>query len=141
MVITMTLFAKYYTKNKTNKILAISMITIVISFVSVLISLNKATIILYNFVYYIFIQLMDTITAIRLYNYSNKTPFDKELNTEYFIFRELFLNFGRVVGYVILLGVGVLHNIQYLKVLFIFTTIALVLIILISKKLTKNEDD
>jgi len=99
----MTLFGKYYTKNKTNTILNISMLTVIISFIFILISLNKTTVIIYNFIYYIFIQLIYTITDIRLYNYSNKPPFDKMLNTEYFIFRELSLNTGRVVGYAILL--------------------------------------
>lgn len=141
MVITMTLFGKYYTKNKTNPILTVSMLAIIVSFVFILISLNKTTIILYNFIYYIFIQLMYTITVIHLYSYSNKPPFDKEFNTEYFIFREIFLNTGRVVGYLVLLGVGLLHNVQYLKILFIFTTIALAAIILISRNLTKNEQD
>lgn len=138
MIITMTLFGKYYTKNKKNIILNICMISVILSFMCILILLNKTTIIIYNFVYYIFIQLLDTIVSINLYDYSNKSPFDKEFNTEYFIFREIFLNCGRIIGYIILLAVGLRHDVQNLKVVFIFTTIALLGIIFISKKIEKT---
>lgn len=140
MVVTMMLFAKYYNKNKANRTLTICMISIIISFACVLFSINKTTIIIYNFIYYIFIQIMYSITEIRLFNYSNKPPFDKKLNTEYFMFRELFLNIGRVLGYLILLIVGMLHNVEYIKFLLFCTTIALILTITISKKITKYEE-
>lgn len=140
MVVTMMLFAKYYNSNKANRTLTICMISIIISFACVLFSINKTTIIIYNFIYYIFIQIMYSITEIRLFNYSNKPPFDKELNTEYFMFRELFLNIGRVLGYLILLIVGMLHNVEYIKFLLFCTTIALILTITISKKITKYEE-
>lgn len=141
MVVTMTIFARHYNKKEANKILTVCMISIIVSFICMLFSINKTTIILYNLVYNIFIQIMYAITDIRLFDYSNKPPFDKELNTEYFMFRELFLNIGRVLGYVILLLVGLLHNTKYLKILFLCTTVVLILIIYISKKLTKYESN
>ena len=80
-----------------------------------------------------------SITDIRLFDYSNQPPFDKELNSEYFTFRELFLNLGRVFGYIILLIIGISHNLDYLKFLFLFITIALITIIIISKTINKEE--
>lgn len=78
---------------------------------------------------------MYTITENQLFDYSNKPLFNKELNTEYFIFRELFLNIGRIIGYVILLLVGLMHNLEYIKILFIFVTIGLIIKIMLSKRI------
>jgi len=93
------------------------------------------TIIIYNIVFYVFIKILLAITEIRLFDYSNKPPFEKQFNTEYFIFRELNLNLGRIFGYVILLLIGLSHNLDYLKILFLCATIALMIIIKMSKKI------
>ena len=42
-------------------------------------------------------NILLNITEVDLFNYSNKQPFKKHFNTEYFIFRELFLNLGRIL--------------------------------------------
>ncbi len=139
LIITMIIFAKKYNKQKSNKILTICGLAIGISFIILLFSINKTTIILYNLVYYIFIKILLSITEIRLFDYSNKSPFEKEFNTEYFIFREFFLNLGRVVGYIILLIIGFSHNLEYLKILFLCTTISLIAIIKISKNIGLKE--
>lgn len=139
MIITMLVFAKKYDKQNSKKILTICGFAIITSFILLLFSINMTTIILYNIVYYIFIQILLSITEIRLFDYSNKPPFEKELNTEYFVFRELFINLGRVVGYIILLVIGLSHNLNYLKILFLCTTIALIIIIRMSKNINVKE--
>lgn len=82
---------------------------------------------------------MYSITEINLFDYSNRQPFGKELNVEYFIFREIFLNIGRMLGYAILLIIGFTHNLEYLKIFFLCMTIALIIIIRISKKINTKE--
>lgn len=141
MIISMSLFAKHYNKNKPNKLLNICFITVIISFICMFVSINKVTIILYNFIYCIFIEMLLAITEIRLFDYSNKPPFDEKLNTEYFIFREIILNIGRILGYSILLFIGLTHNMEYLKILFLCVTIALCIIIIMSKQLSKYENE
>lgn len=138
---TMMLFAKYYNKKKPNLVLALIGFSISISFIWMLFSINKATIVLYNLVYYTFMEMLLSITEIRLFDYSNKPPFKEEYNTEYFIFRELFLNIGRVLGYLILLFIGFSHNMEYLKFLFLAVTIALISIIILSKNISKQENN
>lgn len=96
-IIAMYLFGKYYKKNQKKKILCCSAIAILISFAGILFRMNKVTIILYNFVYYIFMNILLNITEVNLFDYSNKEAFAEKLNTEYFIFRELFLNIGRIL--------------------------------------------
>lgn len=112
---------------------------ILISSALLLFKINMTSIIIYNLVYYIFIQILLFITEIRLFDYSNKPPFNGEFNTEYFIFRELFINLGRVVGNLILLIIGLSHNLEYLKIFFLCTTVALMLIIKLSRDLEKEK--
>ncbi|MCI8352673.1 MAG: MFS transporter [Clostridia bacterium] len=140
MIITMLLFAKFYNKKNPQAILRICSLTIAFSCIWMLISINKTTIILYNFVYYIFIRILRAITEINLFDYSNKPPFNTEFNTEYFTIREVFINAGRVFGYIVLLLVGFTHNMECLKYLFICTTIALILIVFITKKVLNYKE-
>ena len=139
MIFTMMVFAKKYNKNKSKNLLTICSFSIIISFFLLLMSINLTTIIIYNIVYYVFIKIMYSITEINLFDYSNRQPFDKELNVEYFIFREIFLNIGRMLGYAILLIIGFTHNLEYLKIFFLCMTIALIIIIRISKKINTKE--
>ncbi len=139
MIFAMTLFAKKYNKNKSKNLLTICSFSIITSFLLLLISINMTTIVIYNIVYYVFIKIMYSITEVNLFDYSNMEPFDKELNVEYFIFREIFLNIGRVLGYVILLIIGFTHNLEYLKIFFLCMTVSLIIIIRMSKKINTRE--
>lgn len=138
MIVTMFIFARKYNKNNSKTILTICSLSIITSFILLLFSINMTTIVLYNIVYYVFIKIMYSVTEINLFDYSNIAPFDKELNVEYFIFREIFLNIGRVLGYTILLIVGFTHNLEYLKIFFLCMTIALIIIIRMSKYINRK---
>lgn len=135
----MMIFAKKYNKYKSKNLLTICSFSIITSFLLLLMSINMTTIIIYNVVYYVFIKIVYSITEVNLFDYSNKQPFDKEWNVEYFIFREIFLNIGRMLGYAILLIIGFTHNLEYLKIFFLCMTIALIIIIRISKKINTKE--
>lgn len=141
MILTMFVFAKKYNKSNSNAILTVCSFSIITSFILLLFSINITTIILYNIVYYIFIKIVFSISEINLFDYSNKPPFNKELNVEYFIFREIFLNLGRVLGYVILLIIGLTHNLEYLKIFFLCMTIALIITIKMSKNINTKKQD
>lgn len=96
----MMLFAKCYNKKKPNAVLMLIAISVFSSFIWMLLSINKTTIILYNLVHYTFMEILLSITEIHLFDYSNKHPFAEEYNTEYFTIREVFINSGRVLGYI-----------------------------------------
>lgn len=59
--------------------------------------------------------------------------------SKYFIFREICLNIGRVLGYVVLLFIGLSHNSEYLKLLFLIVAIAMLIIARISKNINVSE--
>lgn len=96
-IVAMYLFGKYYDKNKKKKVLALCTIAVLISFVGILFEINFFTIVLYNMVYYVFMNILLNITEVSLFDYSNREPFKEKFNTEYFIFREIFLNIGRIL--------------------------------------------
>lgn len=128
-IIGMMLFSKYYNKGNSKLILGICFIAILLSYICILISINIYTIIIYNIVYYIFVNILLNITEANLFNYSNVKDFKDKYNTEYFIFRELFLNLARIISYSLLLVVGISQNMNLLKVLLMLISIALFLII------------
>lgn len=135
-IISMYLFGKYYKETHKKKILIYSIIAILISFIAILYEINMITVIIYNVVYYVFMNIILKITEVNLFDYSNKEPFKTKFNTEYFIFRELFLNIGRIIGYIILLLlVGATQNLSYLNLIFIFITISIIAVVYISSNI------
>ena len=79
------------------------------------------------------------ITEVNLFNYSNNKEYKDIYNTEYFIFRELFLNIGRTLGYTLLLiFVGISHDLNSLKVIFIFIFISIIMTILLSNSIDEK---
>lgn len=139
-IIAMYLFGKYYNKDRKKKLLAISTIAMLISFGCILYKINMVSVILYNIVYYVFMNIILKITEVDLFDYSNQEPYKEQFNTEYFIFREIFLNTGRILGYLVLLVcVGITQEISYLNLLFIFIIISILIVSNVSGKLRKKE--
>lgn len=135
-IIAMYLFGKHYNKTKKRKLLLSSLVAMLVSFCCILYKVDMLTVIIYNISYYVFMNIILKITEVNLFDYSNKEPFKSQFNTEYFIFRELFLNIGRVLGYIILLVfVGITQNLSYLNVLFIFIVISIIITVAISNRL------
>ena len=140
-IITMYIFGKYYHKNDKKKILLMSVFPILISFMFIYFSINKITIIFYNVVYYSFLDIILNITEKDLFDYSNQKLFKNKFNTEYFMFRELFLNVGRVLGYMILLiVVGKTQNLEALKIVFTVCVISVILVICLSRKIEIKQE-
>lgn len=118
-IIAMYLFGKFYKSNKKRNLLICSLMAILISSVLVFYKVNLITVIVYNIAYYVFMNIILKITEVDLFDYSNKEPFKTKFNTEYFTFRELFLNIGRILGYMALLFfVGFTQNLANLKIVF-----------------------
>lgn len=138
-IISMALFARYYNKNNENILLNACAITILISFCLMIYSINIVTIIIYNIVYYTFINILINITEKRLFNYSNIELYKDKYNTEYFLIREVYLNIGRILGYSVLLFVGITHNMNILKLLLLFITVSLLGVVYMSKIINKDK--
>lgn len=139
-ILAMYLFGRYYKNNKKRRLLLYSLVAIITSFCLILYKINMATVIWYNIVYYIFMNIILKITEINLFDYSNKEQFKTKFNTEYFIYRELFLNSGRILGYaVLLICAGITQDISNMNILFVFIIISIISVIYMSNK-TQIED-
>lgn len=140
-IISMYLFGKYYKKSKKKILFVYSSIAMFISFIAIMYKLNMVSVIIYNIFYYVFMNIIFKITEVNLFDYSNKEPFKTKINTEYFIFRELFLNIGRILGYtVLLIFVGLTQNLANLNILFILIMFSIIFAVLISLGIrTENE--
>ena len=138
-ILAMYAFAKFYKDKHKKIILDFSLVFLFVSFILVMNSINMNSIVLYNISYYIFMNIILKITEVNLFNYSNKKEYKDKYNTEYFIFRELFLNIGRILGYALLLiFVGFSYNLNNLKVIFVFIIISIIGVILLSNSIDDN---
>ena len=64
----------------------------------------------------------------------------KKYNTEYFTFREIYLNIARIIGYlVLLLFVGLTINLSNLKIIFIVIIISIIMTIWLSYSLNNKQ--
>lgn len=141
-ILTMYIFAKFYKEKHKKIILGFSLGFLFITFALVMNNINMNSIILYNISYYIFMNIILKITEVNLFNYSNKNEYKDKYNTEYFLYRELFLNIGRILGYTLLLiFVGFSHNLNNLKIIFIFIIISIIGTIVLSNSVTEIQKE
>lgn len=139
-IISMYVFGRKYTKKNKKAILITSLITMIISFLAILLKINFTTIIIYDIVYYTFMNIVLKITEIDLFDYSNKEPYKNKYNTEYFVFREIFLNTARTIGYVLLLLlVGLRMNLANLEIIFVVIVFSIIMTIYLSLCLDKTK--
>lgn len=139
-ILAMYAFAQFYKDKHKKFILGFSLVFLFVSFILVMNNINMTSIVLYNISYYIFMNIILKITEVNLFNYSNKKEYKDKYNTEYFIFRELYLNIGRIIGYAFLLiFVGLSHNLNNLKIIFVFIILSIIGVILLSNSIDDNK--
>lgn len=127
-VVFMFVFAKCYKKTHQTVVIMLCTLSIIFSTVLILTFPNFTSIILYNFSYEVLLFIVVKITRINLMDYSNKKDYKTKYNTEYFTVRELFLNSGRILGYLCLMFLafsGVIS--ESLSIMFVIIMISIVL--------------
>ena len=98
------------------------------------------TVLLYNVCYYSVMNIVLKITEIDLFDYSNTKLYKDKYNTEYFVFREIFLNTARAIGYILLMIlVGFDMNLSNLKFIFILIIFSIIMTIYLSLSLNKEK--
>lgn len=133
-MITVYLYGKIYKNRDNSKLIIISSILPVVSLLLLLFVRCNITVILYNLNYIIFVELLNLVRAVKLYNISNSSIIDKNKQAEFFSIREGVLNLGRMSGYALLLIAGIVGNTTILNLVMICLTFALLLMgIMINK--------
>ena len=126
--IAMLAFAKYYKKSHQTIVVSVFTLTILASTILVLISPNFMSIVFYNIAYDVFLFVVDRIANTNLFDYSNSGIYKNRYNTEYFTFRELFLNAGRILGYSILMFLALLGVVSTaINTMFIVVIISIII--------------
>lgn len=133
----MFIFAKCYQKRYQTSTVILSAITIITSTTLVLINQSLTSIVFYNISYDVFLFVIDRIANANLFDYSTMGDYGTKYNTEYFTYRELFLNAGRIIGYLVLMILALSGMVsEALNTMFIIIIISVIImsgLILITK--------
>ena len=120
------MYGKIYKNKDDRKLILISSIIPVLSVFLLLFSKNNITIIVYNICYVVFTTLLALTREIRLFNLSDSKIVDKNNQCEFFAIREVILNGGRVISYIMLLIAGIIGNQIVLNIVMIILTLSIV---------------
>jgi hypothetical protein len=133
------IYGKIYKNRDDKRMIMISSILPVISVLILLVWRNNITIIIYNVCYVIFTSLLLLIREIRLYNISDSYIIDKNNQCEFFAIREVILNCGRVLGYLMLLFAGLSGSNLILNIVMVLLTLSILMTGLNIRKIEKFE--
>ncbi len=121
-MIVLFLYKKFYNAKTSKYILILISVIIILGVIGLLISINKTTLVIYNFCYAISFCIFDVV-----YN-TRKGDLIKECNIsmykeEYIGYNCLSLALGRVFGYLSMLVISFTNDIIYFKMLLAFVTL------------------
>ena len=138
MLVLQYIYTKKF-KNRNDKlmILLYSLIP-VISLILFLNFTNNITVVLYYFCYTAFVNVLNFIISIRLYNLSNIKTIREENEMEFWSIRELVLNLGRITSYILLFIIAKI-GIEYLNYLLISLTLTIIFMAYYLSKINRNE--
>lgn len=123
-MISLYLFNKLYKSNYAKPLLIFCVILIIIGVLGLISNINRATLIIYNFTYSITIYILEVMFKIRSDNIANEYYLKKWI-VEYHTFIEGSMDIGRIIGFLLLLVVGLLNNVIYFKILLLIVTISI----------------
>ena len=135
------IYGKIYKKRNDKKIIMISSILPVVSVLTLLLWRNNITVIIYNVCYVIFTSLLTLTIDIRLFNISDSYIIDRNNQSEFFAIREGFLNFGRIISYLMLLLAGISGSQVVLNIVMVILTLSIFIMGLNIRKIEKFEED
>ena len=131
-------YSKRYKGKDDKKIIYVSSILLFIFMLLLAVNPSEISIVLYQVIFGVFgIGLLTFIYGLRLFNLAKSTVNDNE-KTEYWVLRELFLNIGRITGYVLLLIVGIL-GLEYLNYILFFLSLVVLGFSFYIARISKNE--
>lgn len=128
---------KFKSRNDKLMILLCSIIP-VIGLILFLNFTNNITVVLYYFCYTAFVNVLNFIISIRLYNLANTKTIREENEMEFWSIRELILNLGRITSYILLFIIAKI-GIKYLNYLLVSLTLTIIFMAYYLSKINRNE--
>lgn len=137
----LSIFSSYICKRiiKTKNVKIIIFISSIVPIITTIVLLaitNQYTIIGYNIIYVIFIQIISIVKDFTTLKLTNSEIVDDSNRVEVYILLEVVLGLGRIFSYILLLIVGIIGDFNLLKLLIIILTLG---IFFMGKHLVKIE--
>ena len=99
---------------------------------------TKINFILYNLCYASFVQLIQLITDVNLFNITNSEKIQHTYRIEYMFIREIYLNIGRITGYALMFIAGISSDPIAYKYLMIFLTFVISFVGILSNRMQRE---
>ena len=123
-MLSLYLFNLLYQKQHAKKLLSFCAIIGVLGVLGLIFNINKTTLIIYNFTYSITVYILEVMFKIKADDVVKENDIEKWL-VEYHTFTEVFMEMGRITGFLLMLLVGLLNNVIYFKLLLLIVTICI----------------
>lgn len=137
-MISLYMFNKLYKSNYAKPLLIFCVIPIIIGVLGLIVNINRTTLIVYNFTYSITVYILEVMFKIKADNIVNEYSLEKWI-VEYHTFIEGFMDIGRIVGFLLLLFIGLLNNVIYFKILLLIVSVSIPIYAKIMYKVEKEE--
>lgn len=124
-IVVAIIFQKIYKNKYAKKYIILCSVLPLISVLGLVFNINKTTVIIYNFFNATCFAMLNNIKNTQRYNCAKIGEIEKNQIEHQSIF-EITLACGRIIGYFMLLLVGLLNNIIYFKILLIIAIIMLI---------------
>lgn len=135
-MISLYLFNKLYQKKYAKRLLIFCATLVVLGVLGLILNISKTTLIIYNFTYSITVYILEVMFKIKSDDAVKENNIEKWL-VEYHTFTEGFMEIGRIIGFILMLLVGLLNNVIYFKLLLLIVTISIPIYARIMYKLEK----
>ena len=136
-MISLYLFNKLYQKKYAKRLLIFCATLVVLGVLGLILNISKTTLIIYNFTYSITVYILEVMFKIKSDDAVKENNIEKWL-VEYHTFTEGFMEIGRIIGFILMLLVGLLNNVIYFKLLLLIVTISIPIYARIMYKLEKT---
>lgn len=123
-MISLYVFNKFYQKKYLKSLLIFCSVPVVLGVIGLLLNINKTTLILYNFTYSITVYILEVMFKIKSDNIVKECNIEKWI-VEYHTFIDFFMELGRIIGFLLMLIIGLLNNIIYFKILLLIVTVSI----------------
>lgn len=123
-MISLYVFNKFYQKKYLKSLLIFCSLPVVLGVIGLILNINKTTLIIYNFTYSITVYILEVMFKIKTDNIVKEYNIEKWI-VEYHTYIDCFMELGRIIGFLLMLIIGLLNNIIYFKLLLLIVTISI----------------
>ncbi len=123
-IISLYLFNKFYQRKSLKSLLIFCSLLAVLGVIGLLLNINKTTLVIYNFTYSITVYILEVMFKIKTDNIVREVNIEKWI-VEYHTFIDFFMELGRIIGFLLMLIIGLINNIVYFKVLLLIVTVSI----------------